>query len=126
MFLLAGPLNMAALLKFSDGFPKSDICHHFVGQADGKGIYAKQLRVVAGTTLITHTHTYDHISILASGSVMLTVDGAAREVRGPRLIVIEKGKPHGVVAITDAVWFCIHPTDETDADNVDSAILKGT
>lgn len=111
------------------GFPPDRIHHHLIGQGDAKGVYAKELHIPAGFFLVSHRHAYDHLAILASGSVDLSVRSqettTTSRLNGPTAIAISRGDEHTVRAITDAVWFCIHPTDETDPARVDEAILKG-
>jgi hypothetical protein len=46
------------------------ITHHF-----GGGVYSKETRVAAGLILVQHKHAHDHLSILASGTVDLLIDG---------------------------------------------------
>ena len=31
---------------------------------------------------------------------------------------------HKIYAVTDIVWFCIHATNETDADKIDHTLIK--
>lgn len=109
---------------FGDVFPAANIHHHFIGQDQAKGVYAKELRIPAGYRLVSHAHSYDHLSILASGTITLEVGGASRKMVGPCAVTIKAGVHHTLRAYTDVVWFCIHPTDETDADKVDDAILQ--
>lgn len=119
-----------AMRPFADVFPAANIHHHFVGQDQAKGVYAKELHIPAGFRLVSHSHEYDHLSIIASGVAILTVDGSREHSRstkklvGPCAVTIKAGKYHTLNAMTDLVWFCIHPTDETDAAKVDDAILK--
>jgi quercetin dioxygenase-like cupin family protein len=101
---------------FAEAFPAENVSHHFAG-----GVYAKELRIPAGYKLVSHSHPYAHLSILASGTVML--DDAATMVTGPQALTIEAGVRHSVAAVTDAIWFCIHSTAETDPDKVDAVIL---
>lgn len=84
--------------------------HHF-----GGGIYAKETRMPAGIVLAQHRHKHDHLSVLASGSVMVEVEGVRRVLRAPATIVIEAHRHHLVRALTDSVWFCIWP-NEADTD----------
>ncbi len=96
-----------------------DLVHHFAS-----GVYAKETRIPAGVVMTQHVHPFDHLSILASGTVAVTVDDASMgAITGPACINILAGKVHSVTAITDAVWFCIHATDETDPEKVDAEIL---
>lgn len=89
----------------------------------GAGTCIKETFLLAGETLVQHRHHYDHLSYLVSGTVEVAVDGQKRKVVGPACMTIEAGKHHGVKALTDAVWLCIHGTDATDADMVDQVVI---
>jgi quercetin dioxygenase-like cupin family protein len=93
--------------------------HHF-----GGGVYAKQMRIPTGCTIVQHKHTHDHLSVLASGEVQLMVDGAVSRYTAPACIHIAADRHHAVHALTDAVWYCIHATDCTDPEQVDEVIIK--
>ncbi len=95
-----------------------DQVHHF-----SDGVYAKQMVIPAGHVVGSHAHTYSHLSVLAKGSVIIEVDGVQKEVSGPACLEIKAGREHRVFAKTDAVWFCIHATDETDAAKVDEVLV---
>lgn len=95
-----------------------NVAHHFAG-----GLYAKETIVKAGQYLVQHRHEYDHLSILSSGTVELLVDGVRSEVVGPACLTIAAGKHHGVKALTDVVWYCIHATECTDPDHVDEVLV---
>lgn len=95
------------------------IVHHF-----GGGVYAKETEIPAGHIAKKHVHSHDHLSILGSGSVMVTVDGESRRVDGPACILIEAGKVHSVESLTDVVWFCVHATEETDPQKVDHVLIE--
>lgn len=110
--------------SFVEHFPHQNIHHHFIGQGQDKGVYAKELHIPAGFHLISHKHRYDHLSILASGEAWLHQGANSRLVRGPCAISIPAHEPHEVRAVTNLVWFCIHPTDETDADAIDETLIE--
>lgn len=94
------------------------ITHHF-----GGGVYSKETRIAAGLILVQHKHEYDHLSILASGTVELLVDGVRSELTGPACLTIEAGKHHGVKALTDVTWYCIHATDCTEPAEIDNGLI---
>ena len=96
------------------------IAHHF-----SDGLYAKEAFVPAGTAILKHTHDFSHLSILASGRVVVMTDNTQQIVDAPACIEIKAGVTHGVKALTDCVWFCIHATDEKDASKVDEILIKG-
>jgi len=94
------------------------IHHHF-----SSGVYAKETRIPAGYVLVQHAHKHDHLSILASGSVELVVDGVKSVVEAPACLTIAADKHHGVKSLTDVVWYCVHATDCTDEDDIDEVLI---
>jgi mannose-6-phosphate isomerase-like protein (cupin superfamily) len=94
------------------------IHHHF-----SAGVYAKETRIPAGYVLVQHAHKYDHLSILASGSVEMVVDGVKSVVEAPACLTIAAGKHHGIKSLTDVVWYCVHATDCTDEDEIDEVLI---
>lgn len=98
----------------------TNITHHF-----SDGLYAKESVFPAGTAILKHTHSYSHLSILAKGKVVVLRGEDLDIIEAPACIEIKAGLTHGVKAITDCVWFCIHATDEKDPSKVDEVLIKG-
>ena len=71
-----------------------------------------------------HAHKHDHLSILASGSVEIVVDGVKSVVEAPACLAIAAGKHHGIKSLTDVVWYCVHATDCTDEDEIDEVLIE--
>ncbi len=94
--------------------------HHF-----SDGLYAKETHISAGQMLLQHKHNYSHFGILAKGKVVIVKEGDIQIVEAPACIDIEAGQNHGVKAITDVVWYCVHATDEKDPSRVDEVLIKG-
>lgn len=95
------------------------IHHHF-----SSGVYAKETRIPAGYVLVQHAHKHDHMSILASGSVEMVVDGVKSIISAPACLTIAAGKHHGIKSITEVVWYCVHATDCTDENEVDNVLVQ--
>jgi quercetin dioxygenase-like cupin family protein len=95
------------------------IKHHF-----SSGVYAKETRIPAGQWLVSHAHEFDHLSILASGTVEVIVEDSRRIIEGPSCLTIQAKKHHGVKAITDSVWFCVHATECVDESEVDQILIS--
>lgn len=95
------------------------VVHHF-----SAGVYAKQMALPADHFAVSHAHAYDHLSILAKGDALVEVDGVEQTYRAPACINIAAGKHHRIVAISDVVWFCIHATEETNADLIDEVLIR--
>ena len=59
-----------------------------------------------GDTHEGHTHTFDHITLLASGSVNMVHDKGEAEYKAPHLIVTPKGICHKFIALEPNTVFC--------------------
>lgn len=95
-----------------------EIEHHF-----SSGVYAKQTLIPQGVCLEQHRHSFDHMSILASGQARVDVEGSTLVLNGPAVVDIKANKVHKVTALTPCVWFCIHATEETDPDKIDHTLI---
>ena len=87
------------------------------------GVYAKETLIPAGHVLVQHKHKFSHLSILASGSIELMVEGERKIIHAPACLTIEADKHHGVKSLTDVVWYCIHATECTDMDEIDEVLI---
>jgi len=97
-----------------------DTVHHF-----SDGLYAKETFVPAGTAIMKHTHDFSHLSILAKGRVAVMKGEQISIIDAPACIEIKAHVIHGIKAMSDCVWFCIHATDEKDPSKVDHVLVKG-
>jgi quercetin dioxygenase-like cupin family protein len=73
-------------------------------------IYSRMMRFTkSGDTELGHTHQFDHLTLLAKGSLRVTVEGRVSEFTAPHMIYIRKDKIHELVALEDdTVAYCIH------------------
>ena len=56
-----------------------------------------------------HKHNYDHMTLLAHGSVRVHVDGETTDFKAPHSIFIVAGKSHFIEALEDGtVAYCVH------------------
>lgn len=95
------------------------VAHHFSDH-----LYCKELIIKKGFRAKQHVHKYDHLSVLAKGSAIVTVDDEDRVYHAPAVINIEAGKQHSVTALNDVVWLCIHSTNCTDVDQIDEVLIE--
>ncbi len=96
------------------------IRHHF-----SNGVYAKQMHLPKGHYAVSHKHAYSHMSILAVGVATVEIDGVETTYGPGSCIEIKAGAAHKITALEDVTWFCIHATNETDADNIDKILIEG-
>lgn len=73
-----------------------------------------------------HTHQFDHLTLLAAGSLRVTVQGKTTEFKAPHMIYIKAEHNHELVALEDnTVAYCIHAlrTGEAVEDILDPAMV---
>lgn len=74
--------------------------------------------MASGDTHEGHSHAFDHITLLAYGSVKMVHDKGEAEYKAPHLIVTPKGVTHQFTALEpNTVFCCIHAI--RDGDGVD-------
>jgi hypothetical protein len=79
-----------------------------------------------GDVEIGHTHQFDHLTLLASGRLQVTVEGAVSEFSAPHMLYIAKDKVHELVALEDnTTAYCIHAMrfGEAIEDIVDPSMI---
>jgi hypothetical protein len=79
-------------------------------------IFVKMHRFVnAGDTHDGHAHVFDHITLLATGKVLMKHDNGEQEFTAPHLIVTPKGITHQFIALEpNTVFCCIHAIRDGD------------
>jgi quercetin dioxygenase-like cupin family protein len=71
-----------------------------------------------------HTHQFDHLTLLASGKLRVTVNGVGTDYSAPHMIYIHKDHEHELVALEDnTVAFCIHALRDKEGDILDPAMV---
>lgn len=73
-----------------------------------------------------HIHNFDHITLLATGSVEVDVEGKTTTFKAPHMIYIAKGKRHFLTALEDNTQaYCVHAlrTGEREEDIIDPSMI---
>jgi hypothetical protein len=70
-----------------------------------------------GQKMEGHMHVYDHVTLLASGTVRAFCEGIEVEFEAPHLIVTRANKLHSFVSLTDeALIACVHALRDDDGE----------
>lgn len=69
-----------------------------------------------------HTHTFDHVTLLAVGSVLVEVEGyEPKQFDAPTFITIEKDHKHKFTALSDGVvYYCVFAMRDADGEVITS------
>ena len=76
-------------------------------------IFAKRILLPKkGDATIGHSHTFDHMTLVARGSVEISVLGKeSKRYVQDEIILIEAGLHHSIIALEDnSALYCIHDT----------------
>jgi quercetin dioxygenase-like cupin family protein len=85
-------------------------------------LFSRQMTFLkVGDTELGHTHPFDHLTLLATGSLRVTVEGGVTEFKAPHMIYIKADKIHELVALEpNTVAYCIHAL--RDGNGVDDIL----
>jgi dTDP-4-dehydrorhamnose 3,5-epimerase-like enzyme len=88
-------------------------------------LWSKQMHFKkAGDVEFGHTHTFDHLTLLAAGSLQVTVESVSTNFKAPQMIYIKAGKEHELVALEDnTVAYCIHALRDDEGNLLDPSMI---
>lgn len=90
-------------------------------------LWLRQMHFIkAGDANEGHVHNFDHITLLAKGSVEVDVEGNKTTFAAPHMIYITAGKRHFITALEDdTLAYCVHAlrTGEREEDILDPAMI---
>ena len=81
-------------------------------------VFVKMMHVhFVGDKIQGHAHTFDHITLLAKGKVIMRANGQDKEHTAPKLIVTPKGIVHEFEALEpNCILCCVHAIRDGDTD----------
>jgi hypothetical protein len=85
------------------------------------GVYAREITIPKGVTLVGAIHKTENLCILSKGSLALVTDAGTVIVQaGDPPITVKPGAKNAATALEDAVWtnFLPNPDNETDTDKL--------
>lgn len=103
-----------------------EIRHHFAGGPRGHGVYAREMRVKAGTLLTGKIHKHPQLNILSAGRVAVLVDGRMQRLEAGAHVVAPAGAKRIIYAFTDAVWTVVHGTNDSDLDRIEAEFIASS
>lgn len=95
--------------------------HHFA-----PGIYAREIKIPAGTTLTGKIHKYPQLNILSEGDISVLTEDGIKRVQAPFTVVSPGGTKRVAYAHTDCTWTTVHQTHETDLAKIEDHFIAET
>lgn len=95
--------------------PQADcpVRHYFA-----PGMYAREITIPKGVTLIGAIHKTENLVILSKGKLELVTDDGTRTIEAPCILTVKPGAKNAALALEDSVWTNFFPTSETDLDKL--------
>ena len=121
---LRDKVRQAEVIMRDHGIPvEIPAVHHFANKGTKRGIYAREIRIPAGTLLTGKIHKYEQVNILSYGEIEVLTERGVVLARAPFTIVSPPGTKRIAYAHTDCVWTTIHATDETELDRIEAEFI---
>jgi quercetin dioxygenase-like cupin family protein len=95
---------------------KDELQPEYVEHYTADNVYIMQINIPKKDSLVPqHSHAYDHMTILAKGSVRIWEDGVDKGIRtAPSSIFIKAGVKHTFCTFEDdTLLYCIHNISRT-------------
>jgi len=107
-------VKLPSQIRNQDGF--SDVNH--LGYFGNIWVRSHNFAKSGDTNGGGHYHNFDHVTLLAVGSVEVEVEGhEPKRFDAPNFIVIEKDKKHKFTALTDGVvYYCVFALRDIDGE----------
>lgn len=84
------------------------------------GVYIKAYFVPKGTKLYSKFFPSDHVTILAHGSIIMETENEQYvKYVAPAHYVFPANRRVPIMVEEDSVWYCVHPTDETNLSELE-------
>lgn len=91
--------------------------HHFA-----PGVYMRQMNAAAGTLVVSKMHRTEHMNILLTGSLTVATENGIELLKAPVVLKSMPGTKRIGYFHEDSSWLTIHPTNETDVDQLEKDI----
>jgi len=92
--------------------------HHFA-----PGVYLRSLFLPAGTVLTGKIHRFETLNILVFGTLKVTTDDGVRDLTGPLVFNSQPGTKKAGYAVTDCLFYNVHPTTLTDLAEIEAEFI---
>jgi hypothetical protein len=112
-------MNQAIEDENIDGVETDDWVRHIFAP----GVYAREMTIKEGTMIVGKLHKTEHINIISKGDISVKTEFRTDRYQAPCVFVSRVGTKRVVFAHTETVWTTIHPTEETDLEEIEKHVI---
>ena len=91
-----------------------------------QGVYARELKLKAGTILTGKIHNFESMGILSQGRMRILTSEGAKIVEAPYVTVDKPGIKRLGVCETDCTFVSIHRTDAETIEDIEDELVSDT
>jgi len=88
-----------------------------------EGLYARELTLPAGSTVVGKIHKHAHLNVLLKGHVTVTTPYGTEDIHGPCIFESQPDTKRAVYTHEETTWITFHPTQETDVHEIEKDII---
>lgn len=114
--LFAASVSAGETIDSCDSYPLRNIF--------APGVYLRELTIPAGHFVVGKLHRHAHANFISRGKVsVLTEEGGWEILVGPCTLLSPAGVKRLLFTHEETVWTVVHPTDLTDVEAIEEAVL---
>lgn len=87
------------------------------------GVYAREIYIPAGTTLVGEIHKFPHLNIVSKGKIRVATDEGVSIIEAPCTFISPAGVKRAGYVLEDTVWTTIHATEHTDTNQIRQEVI---
>lgn len=120
---MLGELERAGLDREQELAKLCPLKHVFAPGGECKHVYAREILLPAGLTIVGKIHKHAHLNMLMKGRVSVFTEKGREEFVGPLTMVSQAGTKRAVYAHEDTVWVTVHLTQSTNLEEIEAEII---
>lgn len=114
------------LAKIDEAVSREEQADIPLGHYFSKGVYAREMSLLAGTMVVGKIHKFQNLNIISKGKVsVLSIDGIVH-AEAPHTFVSQAGAKRLIFAHSDTVWTTILGTDLKDPEEIEKEFIART
>ena len=83
-----------------------------------EGVYAREIVIPAGASLVGEIHLHDQINVISQGKIRVATEEGLRDIEAPCTFISPAGTKRAGFAVTETVWTVFHATTSTDPQEI--------
>lgn len=112
------------VLALQDAVAQMPQCELVTNHYFADGIYAREMMLKAGTTIVGKIHKREHLFMLTKGRLRVTTDDGVRELVAPAILVGKAGTKRAGYAVEDCVCVNLHKTNKKNLAKIEREFIE--